>query len=110
MQMFIGLFSEDGIMAELIQYLDNLGHKLGIGGFDGVIGAVVLLLAVVVIMVNAFSLFRRGTSKREADEHLRNPLEWMDDADRTIGCDRESQACDPAWDMLPHNVWHKKDE
>ncbi len=110
MQMFIGLFSGDGIMAELVQYLDNMGHKLGIGGFEGVIGAVVLLTAAIVIVVHAFSLLRRGTSNPQIDGHLRNPLEWMENAEKTIGCDRESQACDPGWDMLPHNVWHKKEE
>jgi hypothetical protein len=109
--MFIFSFSEGSNMNEVIEYLDRIGHRLGIGGFEGVIGAVVLLLAALVIVVHSFSLLRRaGTAINQRDGHIANPLEWMEDADKTIGCDRESQACDPSWDMLLHNVWHKKDE
>ena len=98
-------------MKEIIEYLDNVGHKLGIGGFEGVIGAVVILLAALVIVVHSLSLLRRtGTARNQRDGHIVNPLEWMEDAEKTIGCDRKSQACDPSWDMLPHNIWHKKNE
>ena len=98
-------------MKEIIGYLDNVGHTLGIGGFEGVIGALVIILAALVIVVHSLSLLRRtGTARNQRDGHIVNPLEWMEDADKTIGCDRESQACDPSWDMLPHNIWHKKDE
>ena len=37
-------------MNETIEYLDKIGHKLGIGGFVGVIGALVLSLAALVIV------------------------------------------------------------
>jgi len=93
-------------MAEFVQYLDHVGHKLGIGGFEGVIGAAVLLMAAIVLIVDAFSLLRRGTSKREINGHLRNPLEWMEDADKTIGCDHRSKVMSPSWDFL--HFWHKK--
>ena len=100
-------------MNEIIEYLDRIGHRLGIGGFEGVIGAVVLLLAAIVIIVNTFSLLRRGTSKREMDGHLRNPLEWMEDADKTIGCDQQSKNSDPSWANLIgnsyHNIRYRKD-
>ena len=106
--MFIGLFSGDKIMAEFVQYLDNLGHRLGIGGFEGVIGAAVLLMAATVIIGNTFSFLRRGTSERQNDGHLRNPLEWMEDAEKTIGCDDDSLVESPSWDIL--HLWHKKSE
>ena len=104
--MFIFSFSEGTNMNEIIEYLDRIGHKLGIGGFEGVIGAVVLLLAAIVIIGNAFSFLRRGTSRREIDGHLRNSLEWMEDAEKTIGCDRKSQVENPVLDMA--HIWHKK--
>ena len=95
-------------MNEVIEYLDYIGHKLGIGGFEGVIGAAVLLLAAIVLIVNVFSLLMRRTPKCQSDRHLRNPLEWMEDAEKTIHCDRKSKALSPIWDSLPYNIWHKK--
>jgi hypothetical protein len=107
--MFIFSFSEGTNMNEIIEYLDRIGHKLGIGGFDGVIGAVVILLAALVLVVHSLSLLRRtGTARNQRDGHITNPLEWMEDADKTIGCDQKSKAYDPSWDMLPENIWHKK--
>lgn len=94
-------------MKEIINYLDNVGHTLGIGGFEGVIGAAVIILAVIVIVVHSFSILRRGNCKCQMDEHLRNPLEWMEDAEKTIGCDRKSQVASPSLDML--HIWHKRD-
>ena len=43
-------------MNDMIEYLDRIGHKLGIGGFEGVIGACVLSLATLVIFSQYFSL------------------------------------------------------
>ncbi|NVN93638.1 MAG: hypothetical protein HXX11_24015 [Desulfuromonadales bacterium] len=97
-------------MKEIISNLDTVGHALGIGGFEGVMGALVLALAALVIVVHSFSLLRRsGTSTYQDDGQRVSPLKWMEDADKTVGCDRESQAYDPSWDMLPHNVWHKNE-
>ena len=105
------LFSGDKIMAEFVQYLDHIGHKLGVGGFEGVIGAVVLLLAALVLVVHSLSLLRRtGTARNQRDGHIVNPLEWMEDAEKTIGCDRKSKALSPIWDSLPYNIWHKKSD
>ncbi len=42
-------------MKDIIEYLDRIGHKLGIGGFEGVIGALVLSLAALVIVSQYFS-------------------------------------------------------
>ena len=100
-------------MKEIISYLDNVGHTLGIGGFEGMIGAFVIILAALVIVVHSFSLLRRGASKRQIDGHLHNPLEWMEDADKTIGCDQQSKNSDPSWANLIgnsyHNIKYRKD-
>ena len=93
-------------MIEAIEYLDRIGHRLGIGGFEGVIGAIVILLAAIVIIVHSFSLLRRGTSKHQIDGQLRNPLEWMENAEKTIGFDHDSQVESPSLDIL--HIWHKK--
>ena len=94
-------------MNEIVEYLDHVGHKLGIGGFEGVIGAVVILLAVLVLVVHSLSLLRRtGSARNQRDEHIVNPLEWMEDAERTIGFDHDSQVESPSMDIL--HIWHKK--
>ena len=87
-------------MKEIIEYLDHLGHALGIGGFEGVIGALVLSLAALVIVVHSFSLFRgtgirRNQPKIQRDGHIKNPLEWSEDPEKTIGWDHESKAVGP---------------
>jgi|WetSurMetagenome_2_1015567.scaffolds.fasta_scaffold899279_1 hypothetical protein len=87
-------------MKDIVEYLDRIGHKLGIGGFEGVIGALVLSLATLVIFSQYFSLLRgprvrkeRPTIQREG--HIRNPLEWSEDPEKTIGWNDESKAAGP---------------
>ena len=62
--MFIFSFSEGTNMNEVIEYLDYIGHKLGIGGFEGVIGALVLSLAALVIVSQNFSFVGNWNQKR----------------------------------------------
>lgn len=87
-------------MKDIVEYLDRIGHKLGIGGFEGVIGALVLSLAALVIVTQSFSLLK-GTEIEEKqpriqrDGHIHNPLEWSEDPEKTIGWDRESKAIGP---------------
>jgi hypothetical protein len=76
-------------MKELVEYLDKLGHALGIGGFEGVIGALLISLAALVIVVHSFSLLRgtgnatnRPNNKR--DGHIHNPQEWIEDPEKKI--------------------------
>jgi len=96
-------------MNEVIEYLDYIGHKLGIGGFEGVIGAAVLLLAVFVILLHLFSHLRRGgMPENQIDEEYVNPLEWMDEVERSLKCDIKSQVESPVLDRL--HIWHKKSE
>jgi len=76
-------------MKEIIEYLDNIGHALGIGGFEGVIGAIVISLAALVIVVQSFSLLRRTGSarnrpKNQRDGHIHKPLEWIEDPEKKI--------------------------
>jgi hypothetical protein len=105
--MFIFSFSEGTNMNEIVEYLDHVGHKLGIGGFEGVIGAVVLLLAAFVILLLLFSHLRRGgMPENQSNEGYVNPLEWMDDVEKTLKCDIKSQVESPALDRL--HIWHKK--
>jgi hypothetical protein len=87
-------------MKEIIEYLDHLGHALGIGGFEGVIGAFVLSLAALVIVSQYFSLLwgtgiRKEQPKIQSEGHIRNPLEWSEDPEKTIGWDHGSKAIGP---------------
>jgi hypothetical protein len=87
-------------MNDIIEYLDRIGHKLGIGGFEGVIGALVLSLATLVIFSQYFSLLigprvRKERPKIRRDGHIRNPLEWSEDPQKTIGWDDGSRAIRP---------------
>ena len=125
--MFIFSFSEGTNMNEVIEYLDYIGHKLGIGGFEGVIGAVVLLFAAIFIIVYSASVFKgsRKSTKTSTfagdalhqegldnliEGRFKNPIDWMEDIQRTVGSDRRSKITSPGWDTLPSNIWHKKDE
>jgi hypothetical protein len=83
----------DGIMEKL----DKIGHALGIGGFEGVIGALVLSLAALVLGVHSFSLLRGTRIEKEQpqiprDGHIHNPLEWSEDPEKTIGWEHGSKA------------------
>jgi len=87
-------------MKEIVEYLDRIGHKLGIGGFEGVIGALVLSLATLVIFSQYFSLLRGPRVRKERpkiqrDGHIRNPLEWSEDPQKTIGWEDGSRAIRP---------------
>ena len=93
-------------MKELIVYLYDLGHALGIGGFEGVIGAIVIAMAALVIFVRSLSLLRRTGIAIQRDGQLTNPLEWMDDAEKTVGCDLKIQIESPSIDVL--HIWHKR--
>ncbi len=84
-------------MKDIIEYLDRIGHKLGIGGFEGVIGAFVLSLATLVIFSQYFSLLRGPRVRKERpkiqrDGHIRNPLEWTEDPQKTIGWNHGTKA------------------
>jgi hypothetical protein len=101
-------------MNEIVEYLDNIGHALGIGGFEGVIGAFVIILAALVIVVHSFSLLRRtGNANSQRDGHILNPLEWMEDPEKTIGWDHRSKAMSPSWansiGNCYHNIKYRKD-
>ena len=91
-------------MKELVEYLDHLGHTLGIGGFEGVIGAIVISLAALVLVVHSFSLLR-GTGiekeqpKVQRDGHIDNPLEWSEYPEKSIGWDHGSNAIGPKLPM-----------
>ncbi|NVN93563.1 MAG: hypothetical protein HXX11_23605 [Desulfuromonadales bacterium] len=96
-------------MKEIISNLDIVGHALGIGGFEGVMGAFVLALAALVVVVRSFSLLTRaGTATYQNDGQRVSPLEWMEEAEKTVGADQRSKGLDPSWDMLPDNIWHKR--
>ena len=87
-------------MNDIIEYLDRIGHKLGIGGFEGVIGACVLSLATLVIFSQYFSILRGPRvrierPKTQRDGHIRNPLEWSADPQKTIGWEDGSRAIRP---------------
>jgi hypothetical protein len=87
-------------MKDIIEYLDRIGHKLGIGGFDGVIGALVLSLAVLVIFSQYFSLLmgprvRKDRPRVQRDGHINNPLEWSEDPDKTIGWEHGAKTTGP---------------
>jgi hypothetical protein len=87
-------------MNDIIEYLDRIGHKLGIGGFEGVIGALVLSFAALVIVSQYFSLFRgprieKKQPKIQSDGHIHDPLEWSEDPEKTIGWDHGSKAIGP---------------
>jgi hypothetical protein len=79
-------------MKEIVEYLDNIGHALGIGGFEGVIGALVISLAALVIVGHSFSLLREtGIAKKQPikqrDGHFHNPQEWIEDPEKKIEWD-----------------------
>ena len=87
-------------MKDMIEYLDRIGHKLGIGGFEGVIGACVLSLATLVIFSQYFSVLmgprvRKERPKIRSDGHIRNPLEWSEDPEKKIGWDDGSRTIRP---------------
>ena len=87
-------------MKDMIEYLDRIGHKLGIGGFEGVIGACVLILATLVIFSQYFSVLmgprvRKERPKIQSDGHIRNPLEWSENPDKTIGWEDGSRSIRP---------------
>jgi hypothetical protein len=87
-------------MKDVIEYLDRIGHKLGIGGFEGVIGAFVLSLAILVIFSQYFSILRGPRVRKErpkiqSDGHIHNPLEWSADPEKTIGWEDGSRAIIP---------------
>ena len=87
-------------MKDIIEYLDRIGHKLGIGGFEGVIGAIVLSLATLVIFSQYISLLmgprvRKDRPKIQRDGHIRNPLEWSEDPQKTIDWEDGSRAFRP---------------
>jgi hypothetical protein len=87
-------------MKDIVEYLDRIGHKLGIGGFEGVIGAFVLSLAALVIVSQYFSLFwgtgiRNKRPKIQRDGHIHNPLEWSEDPEKTIGWEHGSKTIGP---------------
>jgi len=95
-------------MKKMISYLDDIGHALGIGGFEGVIGAIVISLAALVIVVRSWPLLRRSGTAIQDDGQRANPLKWMEEAEKTVGADQRSKGLDPGWDMLPDNIWHKR--
>jgi len=95
-------------MKEMIDYLDNLGHALGIGGFEGVLGAFIIAMAALVIVVRSLSLLRRIGTGIKVDEQRVNPLEWMEDAEKTVGVDYYSKTHNPSYDNLPGNIWYKR--
>jgi hypothetical protein len=87
-------------MNDIVEYLDRIGHKLGIGGFEGVIGAFVLSLAVLVLVSQYFSLLRGPRVRKErpkiqSDGHIHNPMEWSADPQKTIGWEDGSRAIRP---------------
>ncbi len=87
-------------MKDIVEYLDRIGHKLGIGGFEGVIGAIVLSLAALVLVVHSLSLLggtriEKDQPKIQHDGYLHNPLEWSEDPEKTIGWDHGSKAIGP---------------
>jgi len=87
-------------MKEIVEYLDNNGHAFGIGGFEGVIGALVISLAALVIVVHSFSLLRgtrieKEQPKIQRDGHIHNPLEWSEDPEKAIGWDHGSKTLGP---------------
>lgn len=111
-------------MKEIAEYLDNIGHSLGLGGFEGLIGAGILVFAVIFMMVfssfvlkshrkaakaapSADEMLHQDGSAHLNEDRFKNPIDWMEDIDRTIGCDQKTKALDPSWDMLPDNIWHK---
>ncbi len=84
-------------MKEIVESLDKLGNSLGICGFEGVIGALVISLAALVIVVHSFSLLRgtrieKEQPKIQRDGHILNPLEWSEDPEKTIGWEHGSKA------------------
>lgn len=93
-------------MKEMISYIDDAGHALGIGGFEGVIGAIVIALAALVIVVRSFSLLRRSETAIQDEGERVNPLKWMDEAEKTVGCDIKTQIESPSLDVL--HIWHKR--
>jgi hypothetical protein len=87
-------------MKEIVEYLDKLGHSLGIGGFEGVIGALVISLATLVIFSQYFSILmgsrvRKERPKIQNNGHIRNPLEWSENPQKTIGWEDGSRAIRP---------------
>jgi hypothetical protein len=87
-------------MKDIIEYLDRIGHKLGIGGFEGVIGAIVLSLATLVIFSQYFSVLmgpqvRKERPKIQRDGHIRNPLEWSEDPEKKIVWEHRQEAIVP---------------
>jgi hypothetical protein len=104
--MFNQVPGNGGTMKEMISYLDEIGHALGIGGFEGVIGAIVIALAAFVIVFRSLSLLRKNGTAIQ-DEGVRIiPLEWMEDAEIVVGCDQQSKNSDPSWANLVGNSYH----
>ena len=98
-------------MNEIVEHLDKIGHALGIGGFEGVIGALVISLAALVIVAHSFSLLRttgnvRKQPRTQRDGHILNPLEWIEYPEKTIGWDHRSKAMSPSWANLIGNSYH----
>jgi len=94
-------------MKEIISYLNDVGHALGIGGFEGVIGALVITLAALVIVVHLLSLLRKtGTATNQNDGHGDDHLEWMKKESDKI----YEMITSPAYKSLHCNIWHKKDK
>ncbi len=91
-------------MNELAEYLDNIGHALGLGGIEGFIGAPIVIMAFLVIVIQ---VLRRVTQSKEfpifGERFRDNHLKCSDE-------EFEEMITDPTYKSLHCNIWHKKDQ
>ncbi len=84
-------------MNELVEYLDSIGHALGLGGIEGLIGAPFVILAFLIILAKLL----KGNARNNG---YRGDLEWMKgESDKKFDL-----ITNPAYKSLHCNIWHKK--
>jgi len=90
-------------MNVLAEYLDNIGHALGLGGIEGLIGAPIVIMAFLVIVIQVLRKVTHSKKSRIFGERFQyNHLKCSDN-------EFEEMITDPTYKSLHCNIWHKED-
>jgi len=91
-------------MDELVDILDNFGHKIGVGGIEGLIGTSLVSLALLALFID---FLRRPQAYSQNRPQNVNPTDWMEEHEKILGVDFYSRTHSPRYDNVPGNIWYK---
>jgi len=91
-------------MSELAEYLDNIGHTLGLGGIEGLIGAPIVIMAFLVIVIQLLRRVTQSNACRSFGESFQDNHQKCSDEEF------EEMITDPTYKSLHCNIWHREDQ